>query len=193
MFSNVGVWFIGLTKIGKASVIGSAVAGSMVVGAVASPTPEPAPAVVPASVQQVVQEPVVTTKVKTESRTIAFEKQTVNDGSLTKGVKQVRTVGVDGVKTITHTITLTDGVETARDSSEKVTTAPVTQVTAVGTYMAPKPAPSPAAASNDGVVKMSRSSICHAPGTTYYARTKNYVSYSSLEACLNAGGRMPKR
>lgn len=190
MFSSVGAWFVGLTKVGKAGVIGSAVAGGMVVGAVASPTPEPS---APAAVQQVVQEPVVTTKVETESRTIAFEKQTVNDGSLTKGVRQVRTVGVDGVKTITHTITLTDGVETARDSSEKVTTAPVTQVTAVGTYVAPQPAPSPAAASSDGVVKMSRSSICHAPGTTYYAQTKNYVSYSSLEACLNAGGRMPKR
>lgn len=52
------------------------------------------------------------------------------------------------------------------------------------------PAPAP---SSDGVVKMSKSGICHAPGTTYYNRTTNYTGFDSLDACLNAGGRLPLR
>lgn len=42
-------------------------------------------------------------------------------------------------------------------------------------------------------VKMSKSGICHAPGSTYYKQTKNYTPYPTLQACLNAGGRMPKK
>jgi micrococcal nuclease len=53
---------------------------------------------------------------------------------------------------------------------------------------APSPPPSPG-----GVVKKSNSDICHAPGTTYYNRTKNYTPYNSLQACLNSGGRLPLR
>jgi len=44
-----------------------------------------------------------------------------------------------------------------------------------------------------GVVKMSVIDICHAPGTTYYSRLMHYTPYKSVEACLNAGGRLPKR
>ena len=42
-------------------------------------------------------------------------------------------------------------------------------------------------------VKMSKSGICHAPNTTYYKQTKNYTPYPTLQACLSAGGRMPKK
>jgi len=42
-------------------------------------------------------------------------------------------------------------------------------------------------------VKKSKTGICHAPGTTYYARTKNYTPYATLNECLNSGGRLPKR
>ena len=42
-------------------------------------------------------------------------------------------------------------------------------------------------------IKMSRSGICHAPGTTYYARTQNFMSYPSIGACVAAGGRLPQR
>ena len=42
-------------------------------------------------------------------------------------------------------------------------------------------------------VKMSKSGICHAPGSTYYKQTKNYTPYPTLQECLNAGGRMPKK
>jgi hypothetical protein len=42
-------------------------------------------------------------------------------------------------------------------------------------------------------VKKSKSGICHAKGSTYYSKTKNYTSYQSMEACLKSGGRRPKR
>jgi micrococcal nuclease len=43
------------------------------------------------------------------------------------------------------------------------------------------------------LVKKSTTGICHAPGTTYYAKTKNFVPYDTVEECLNSGGRLPKR
>jgi endonuclease YncB( thermonuclease family) len=44
-----------------------------------------------------------------------------------------------------------------------------------------------------GVVKKSVNSICHAPGTTYYNQTKNFIAFETLDACLASGGRLPKR
>ncbi len=44
-----------------------------------------------------------------------------------------------------------------------------------------------------GVVKKSRSNICHAPGTTYYSRTTNFQAFNTVQACLSSGGRLPKR
>lgn len=40
-------------------------------------------------------------------------------------------------------------------------------------------------------VKMSSSSICHAQGTEYYNRTKNFTPFESVEACVKSGGRLP--
>lgn len=42
-------------------------------------------------------------------------------------------------------------------------------------------------------VKMSNAGICHAPNTTYYEQTKNFTPYKTLDECLKAGGRMPKK
>lgn len=42
-------------------------------------------------------------------------------------------------------------------------------------------------------VKMSENKICHAPGTTFYDKTKKYTPYNSLKECLAAGGREPER
>ena len=42
-------------------------------------------------------------------------------------------------------------------------------------------------------VKKSRSEICHCPDGAYYDRTKNFTPYSTIEACLDSGGRHPKR
>ena len=53
----------------------------------------------------------------------------------------------------------------------------------------------PTSAVNDSVsgpVKKSRSGICHAPGSTYYARTLNFKPFTKIESCLKSGGRLPK-
>jgi len=54
----------------------------------------------------------------------------------------------------------------------------------------------PISAVNDGFsgpVKKSRSGICHAPGSTYYARTLNFKPFTTIDSCLTSGGRLPKR
>lgn len=47
--------------------------------------------------------------------------------------------------------------------------------------------------SEEPIVKKSTTGICHAKGSTYYSRTKNFVPYDSIEECLDSGGRLPKR
>ena len=42
-------------------------------------------------------------------------------------------------------------------------------------------------------VKMSKTGICHAPGTTYYERTKSFTAFKTVDECLASGGRMPER
>lgn len=41
-------------------------------------------------------------------------------------------------------------------------------------------------------VKLSRSGICHVPGSSHYERTLHFESFDSLQDCLAAGGRPPK-
>ena len=53
----------------------------------------------------------------------------------------------------------------------------------------------PTSAVNDGLsgpVKKSRSGICHAPGSTYYARTLNFESFGTITSCIDSGGRLAK-
>ena len=41
-------------------------------------------------------------------------------------------------------------------------------------------------------VKKSSSGICHEIGSQYYKQTKKFESFSSLQDCLNSGGRLPR-
>ena len=41
-------------------------------------------------------------------------------------------------------------------------------------------------------VKKSSSNICHEKGSQYYKQTKKYVSFNTIEDCLNSGGRLPR-
>jgi len=87
-------------------------------------------------------------------------------------------------------------------SACEISVAPV--VTPSITATAPVVAPAPviqkestysggSSNSGSGIVKKSTTGICHAPGTTYYNKTKNYTAYETVEDCLNSGGRLPKR
>ncbi|WP_229399669.1 G5 domain-containing protein [Micromonospora okii] len=96
----------------------------------ASPSPTPAaPTVSPTSAA-----PAMETRTETKTQAIRHGERTVKDSSLAEGKRVVRTRGVDGVRTLTYEVTLTDGVPTARTLVRSIVTKqPVTQVVAVGT------------------------------------------------------------
>ena len=84
--------------------------------------------------------PVVEVRTETQDEAIPFAAQSADDPSHDVGWSGVTTVGQNGVKTKTFHVTYTDGVETSRELvSEAVTTAPVDQVTSVGTRQPPPP------------------------------------------------------
>jgi hypothetical protein len=79
------------------------------------------------------------TKSITETEVIPFESKTVQDSSMAKGTTKVTTAGVNGLRTLTFEVSTLDGVETSRKlTEERVTTAPVAQVTKVGTKTSPQ-------------------------------------------------------
>lgn len=77
--------------------------------------------------------PVVTTETVTEEVAIPFTTQTKEDATLDKGSEKVIQEGVDGIKTLTHVITKTDGKETGRTTTEAVTKEMVPKIVLVGT------------------------------------------------------------
>ncbi len=78
--------------------------------------------------------PQVRTTTVTATAKIAYPTRTVKDATLTQGTKKVRTRGVNGVRTLTYQVTVTDGVQTDRKLIRSVVSRqPVTQVIAVGT------------------------------------------------------------
>jgi hypothetical protein len=42
-------------------------------------------------------------------------------------------------------------------------------------------------------VKKSSNGVCHEQGTSYYNKTKNFISFDSLDQCITSGGRLPKK
>lgn len=79
-----------------------------------------------------------------ETVTLPFERVETQNSEAFVGEKTVTVKGVDGRQTVTYRITVTDGVETARETvSTTVDKAPVTEQVTVGTK--PRPTNSPAA------------------------------------------------
>ena len=92
----------------------------------------------PVPTQAPVTTPVTTTKEVVETEAVPYAKETKDDNTLASGTTKIITAGVDGVKTKTYKVTLENGVEAKKElTSEVLTTAPVNEVTAVGTYVAP--------------------------------------------------------
>lgn len=143
----------------------------------------------------------IITKTETKAFTIPFETITKESSSLAKGKTKVSQKGKNGEETFTYKVTYRgDKKIKSKPVDSEITLAPVNKIILKGTYVKPqvvsKPAPSnpaPQTPSVGGVVKMSNSGICHAPGTTYYNRTTYFTSYGSVSACLAAGGRLPLR
>jgi resuscitation-promoting factor RpfB len=96
-------------------------------------------------VTQTKPQPKIETKQLEEQIAIPYQSVSENDGSLESG-KTATTPGVNGQKVITYEVTFTDDKETARKVvNERVSLPPVNQVTRIGTKVAPKPTPAPAA------------------------------------------------
>lgn len=96
--------------------------------------------------------PVVVVSEQTVTSALPFERTTVDDAALPSGQSLVSTAGVDGEKVSIFRVTTIDGVESERVLvSESVGRAPVSEITARGTYVAPPPpAPVEAASGGDG-------------------------------------------
>ena len=91
----------------------------------------------PSNTDPTTEAPVVTKKTVKQAKSVRYGTREVDDDSLSEGKTKVRVKGVNGVRTITYEITLTDGKETARRQvSSVVTRKPVTKVVAVGTKQA---------------------------------------------------------
>lgn len=130
-----------LKQLGPGKKVSLGIATLFVVGAAsAQSSPPPAPTTPAPTKPASQQAPVITTKTEIETQPIPYTSTTVNDSTLASGTKKVTTTGVDGVKTLTYKVTYTDGKQTKKDLASSVdTTQPVTQVTTLGTYVAPAP------------------------------------------------------
>jgi hypothetical protein len=103
------------------------------------------------------------TKTVTETQPIPFQSTTQNDSSLSSGQTRISVKGVDGVTTITYLETYIDGKQTSKiQTKSEITTQPVSQVTLIGTYVAPAatPAPAPASCPNGSYVNSSGNTVC---------------------------------
>lgn len=146
-------------------------------------------------------EPVVEVKQGQKTEAIAFETTYYNDTSLAKGSTRVDREGVNGVKTITYSVTYTDGVETSREAiSEEITTAPIAKVVANGTYVAPptqtqtQPQGTTQNCPNGTYVNSAGQTVCrpsstNAGGATAICRDGTYsYSQSRRGTCSHHGG-----
>jgi hypothetical protein len=136
--------FKALSLVRKAAVVFGALVVLGIIGGATSPNKNsglPAPST-PAKQSQTgtnlhkVQ--AIQVRTQTETKSIPFQSTTQNDSSLASGTTKVTTAGVNGVETITYKVTYTNGVQTSKvQSSDVVTTPPVTKITSIGTYVAP--------------------------------------------------------
>jgi len=105
-------------------------------GPSSSPDPQPqqqTQQVAPAPQPVAEPSPVITYSTDTETEAIKFKTEKEDDETLTEGEEKVSQKGVNGTKTITYSLTLTDGVETNREkTNEEVTKKPVNEIILVG-------------------------------------------------------------
>lgn len=131
-------WFKGLSAAGKVGVIIAALLCVSVVNAATGDNGQNNKS--NATVSEKAPSDVVTHKQVVKTSSIPYETVKQDDSSLTKGKTKVLTIGVEGEQSTTYDVTYTNGVETARSKiSQKVTSKPINEVIAVGTYVAPQP------------------------------------------------------
>ncbi len=141
MIRKLGKWFGALSAIGKTGMILATIVGlSLVSSAGNRPTPVDLGPSKPSSAQsQLKPQPA-----KIEHRTVVttelvpFTTSHVDDATLAKGTTKTKIAGVAGVRSHSFDVAVTDGKETGRvETSSTITTEPVNEVIADGTYVAP--------------------------------------------------------
>lgn len=89
----------------------------------------------------------VTTKTVTQTSTVPFTTNNQNDATLAQGQTKIIQAGQNGKESKTYKITYTNGKQTKKTLVKtKVTKAAKPKIVAIGTYVAPAPAPAPQAA-----------------------------------------------
>ena len=89
----------------------------------------------------------------TETAPIDYATVETEDPEALEGTEEVTQEGVEGEQTTTYAVTITDGVETAREQvSVAVTTPPVDELVSVGTMPRPVAAPRSSASGGSGEV-----------------------------------------
>lgn len=151
MFHTFFGWLKGLSLVGKAALGVATIGTASALADQASPPPQQTVNHSQQTVQQTTRTPVVTTKTETVEQTIPFDTRTEQDSKMQKGITAVKITGVNGIKTLTYKITLTDGIQTGKELvGEEIIKQPTTEVTAIGSYVAPQlvAAPLPAPSTN---------------------------------------------
>ncbi|WP_258027646.1 G5 domain-containing protein [Curtobacterium sp. BH-2-1-1] len=107
-------------------------------------TPAPSRTTEPTRTPTAIPTPETVVTEVSERTDVPFARTTVEDATLPKDESHVTTAGVMGAKTTVYRVTTVDGVETKREQvREALNRAPVTEVTTVGTYVAPAPVTAP--------------------------------------------------
>lgn len=113
----------------------------------------------------------VTFKERTETETVAYEKTSYETNDYNKGESVVVTEGKNGEKTLVYKDRYINGeFADAELKEEFISVEPVDQVTAVGTYVKPKPAPQPPqtnSGSAGATADFTYSAVYYGKGTAY--------------------------
>jgi hypothetical protein len=124
----------------------------------------------------------ITTQQVTETKPVAFTTTTQDDASLPKGQTKILQTGKDGVETLTYKVTYTNGQQTDKTLlSDDVTTQPVDQIVADGTYVAaarksapatPTPSPATPTTPTQSCYPLTNGGNCYKPGE--YCRNSDH-------------------
>lgn len=144
MFSAFTTWFKALSLAGKTGVVTASVFASGTGLAAVSPPPEPEP-----QTQEVLQECKLVEREETIVENVTYDTKKIDDDTLEKGETKIKTKGVEGKKETVFRISQYEPSGCEEDKREKVSESiskePTTEITLVGTYVAPEPvAPRPA-------------------------------------------------
>jgi len=150
MLGAIKVWFTALSTVAKIGVVSGTLMTGGVAKAALAPTatiesPVAVAVISPKIVEAETQQSACTSKAEelVELETIPYQKTIIEDSSTQKGKSYIKVYGLDGTNQLIYTITkytpngckLDEKVLTKKQISKD----PVTEVTAVGTYLAPAP------------------------------------------------------